>query len=61
MVAWVCATHQSRVTGGTTSAASSFFTSRLPTCGPLPWVIATWKPAATRSARCSAAAVSAAI
>ena len=40
-VAWVCAPHQSSGTGGTTAAASSFLTSRLPTCGPLPWVITT--------------------
>ena len=37
-VAWVCAPHQSSGTGGTTDAAISFFTSRLPTWGPLPWV-----------------------
>ena len=55
MVAWVCAPHQSSGTGGTTVAASSFFTSRLPTCGPLPWVSTTSTPAATRSAtRCIA-------
>ncbi len=30
-VAWVCAPHQSSGTGGTTLAASSFLTSRLPT------------------------------
>ena len=40
-VAWVWAPHQSSGTGGTTAAASSFLTSRLPTCGPLPWVITT--------------------
>ena len=43
-VAWVCAPHQSSGTGGTTAAASSFFTSRLPTCGPLPWVSTTSCP-----------------
>ena len=35
MVAWVCATFQSSGTGGTTCAAISFLTSRLPTCGPV--------------------------
>ena len=40
-VPWVCAPHQSSGTGGTTWAASSFLTSRLPTCGPLPWVMTT--------------------
>ena len=40
-VAWVCAPHQSSGTGGTTAAASSFLTSRLPTWGPLPWVSTT--------------------
>ena len=49
-MACVCAPHQSSGTGGTTSAASSFFTSRLPTCGPLPWVRTTSTPSATRSA-----------
>src|SRR3954451_528780 len=52
MVAWVCATHQSSGTGGTTWAASSFFTSRLPTWGPLPCVSTTSAPAATTSAMC---------
>ena len=37
-------THQSSGTGGTTCAASSFLTSRLPTCGPLPWVSTTSTP-----------------
>ena len=41
IVAWVWAPHQSRDTGGTTAAASSFLTSRLPTCGPLPCVMTT--------------------
>ncbi len=49
-VAWVCAPHQSSGTGGTTAAASSFFTSRLPTWGPLPWVTTTSAPV-SRSAR----------
>jgi hypothetical protein len=40
-VACVCATHQSSGTGGTTSRARSFLTSRLPTCGPLPCVSTT--------------------
>ena len=44
MVPWVCAPHQSSGTGGTTCAASSFLTSRLPTCGPLPWVSTTSTP-----------------
>ena len=55
MVAWVWATFQSSGTGGTTCAASSFLTSRLPTCGPLPWVTTTWTPVATTSATCPAA------
>ena len=60
MVAWVWAPHQSSGTGGTTCAASSFFTSRLPTCGPLPWVRTTSTPAATRSAtRCIATPIGA--
>ena len=50
IVAWVWAPHQSSGTGGTTCAASSFLTSRLPTCGPLPWVSTTSTPEATRSA-----------
>src|SRR5262249_11490571 len=50
MVPCVCAPHQSSGTGGTTAAASSFLTSRLPTCGPLPWVSSTWCPAATTAA-----------
>ena len=49
-VAWVWAPHQSSGTGGTTAAASSFFTSRLPTWGPLPCVITTSWPSAIRSA-----------
>ena len=40
-VACVWAPHQSSGTGGTTLAATSFFTSRLPTWGPLPWVSTT--------------------
>ena len=36
MVACACAPHQSSGTEGTTEAAISFFTSRLPICGPLP-------------------------
>ena len=52
MVACVWATHQSSGTGGTTSAASSFLTSRLPTWGPLPWVSTTSTPEATTSAMC---------
>src|SRR3954471_11862389 len=52
IVAWVWATHQSSGTGGTSCAASSFFTSRFPTCGPLPWVRTTSTPAATTSAMC---------
>ena len=35
---------------GRRAAASSFLTSRLPTCGPLPWVRTTSCPAATSSA-----------
>ena len=54
MVAWVWATHQSSGTGGTTCAASSFLTSRLPTWGPLPWVSTTSTPVATTSAMCAA-------
>ena len=50
IVAWVCATFQSSGTGGTTCAAISFLTSRLPTWGPLPWVSTTSAPAATTSA-----------
>ena len=42
IVACVWATHQSNDTGGTTAADNSFFTNRFPTCGPLPWVTATW-------------------
>ena len=49
-VAWVCAPHQSSGTGGTTAAASSFLTSRLPTWGPLPCVITTSTSWASRSA-----------
>ena len=49
-VPWVWAPHQSSGTGGTTWAASSFLTSRLPTCGPLPWVMTSSWPAATRPA-----------
>ena len=41
MVACVWAPHQSSGTGGTTCAASSFLTSRLPTWGPLPCVSTT--------------------
>ena len=54
-VAWVCAPHQSSGTGGTTAAASSFLTSRLPTCGPLPWVSTT----STGSGRVSRSATAA--
>jgi hypothetical protein len=61
IVPWVCAPHQSSGTGGTTAAASSFLTSRLPTCGPLPWVSTTSAPAATTSAIGSAARPIAAI
>ena len=50
MVPWVCAPHQSNGTGGTTEAAISFLTSRLPTCGPLPCVTTTSCPSATTSA-----------
>ena len=57
----VWAPHQSSGTGGTTAAATSFFTSRLPTCGPLPWVTTTSWPAATSRAISPAAAVTAAI
>jgi hypothetical protein len=53
IVACVCATHQSSGTGGTTCAASSFLTSRLPTWGPLPWVSTTSTPEATTSAMCA--------
>ena len=60
IVAWVWAPHQSRDTGGTTAAASSFLTSRLPTCGPLPWVMTTSWPAAMRPATDSMAAAIAA-
>ena len=55
MVACVWATHQSSGTGGTTCAASSFLTSRLPTWGPLPCVSTTSTPAATTSAMWPAA------
>src|SRR5829696_3821342 len=55
IVAWVCATFQSSGTGGTTWAAISFLTSRLPTWGPLPWVSTTSTPAATTSATWPAA------
>ena len=55
MVACVWAPHQSSGTGGTTCAASSFLTSRLPTWGPLPCVSTTSWPAATRPAMCSIA------
>ena len=55
MVACVCATFQSSGTGGTTCAAISFLTSRLPTWGPLPWVSTTSTPAATTSAMWPAA------
>ena len=58
-VAWVCAPHQSSGTGGTTAAASSFLTSRLPTCGPLPWVTTTSAPVSS-SAPTAAIATSAA-
>ncbi len=59
-VACVCAPHQSSGTGGTTPAASSFFTRRLPTWGPLPWVMTTsWscsrRPATAAIATCAAA------
>ena len=60
-VAWVCAPHQSSGTGGTTAAASSFLTSRLPTCGPLPCVITTSTSLASRSATASMAICAAAI
>ena len=60
IVAWVWAPHQSRDTGGTTAAASSFLTSRLPTCGPLPCVMTTSWPAAMRPATDSMAAAMAA-
>ena len=60
-VAWVCAPHQSSGTGGTTAAASSFLTSRLPTCGPLPCVITTSTSLASRSATASMATSAAAI
>src|SRR3712207_1687573 len=56
MVAWVWATHQSSGTGGTSCAAISFLTSRLPTCGPLPWVSTTGTPVATTAATCRQAA-----
>ena len=59
IVPCVCAPHQSSGTGGTTAAASSFLTSRLPTWGPLPWVSTTSTPALTRSATCSIAAATA--
>ena len=52
MVPCVWAPHQSSGTGGTTWAASSFLTSRLPTWGPLPWVRTTSCPAATTVATC---------
>jgi hypothetical protein len=55
MVAWVWATFQSSGTGGTSWAASSFLTSRLPTWGPLPWVSTTRAPVATTAAMCRAA------
>ncbi len=60
-VAWVWAPHQSSGTGGTTAAASSFFTRRLPTWGPLPWVITTSSPSATSSATLAMATCAAAI
>src|SRR3954469_25131823 len=60
-VACVWAPHQSSGTGGTTAAASSFFTSRLPTWGPLPWVTTTstsWsRSSATAAIATSAAAI----
>ena len=59
-VAWVCAPHQSSGTGGTTAAASSFFTRRLPTCGPFPWVTTTSAPASIRSATARMATTAAA-
>ena len=61
MVPCVCAPHQSSGTGGTTEAASSFFTNRLPTWGPLPWVSTTSAPLAMTSAIGSAARAIAAI
>src|SRR6266508_1984075 len=61
MVPWVCAPHQSSGTGGTTVAASSFFTRMLPTCGPLPCVARTSTPVATTSAMRRAARPRAAI
>src|SRR6478736_5426019 len=51
IVPCVWAPHQSSGTGGTTCAASSFLTRRLPTWGPLPCVMTTSWPAATSSAR----------
>ena len=60
-VACVCAPHQSSGTGGTTAAASSFLTSRLPTCGPLPWVITTSTSCSSSSATASIATSAAAI
>ena len=57
IVPCVWAPHQSSGTGGTTWAATSFLTSRLPTCGPLPWVSTTSCPAATSSATCSIASL----
>ena len=60
-VACVWAPHQSSGTGGTTAAASSFLTSRLPTCGPLPWVITTSTSWASRSATAAIATWAAAI
>ena len=60
-VAWVWAPHQSNGTGGTTAAASSFLTSRLPTCGPLPWVITTSTSWSSSSATAAIATSAAAI
>ena len=60
-VACVCAPHQSSGTGGTTPAASSFLTRRLPTWGPLPCVMTTSWSCSSRPATAAIAVPAAAI